>query len=108
MPRNNSNNKREWKPKGFIMSVTVDMETGKSIPGKPVFAKMQEEEERMEEEFAGIWLRAMKVVWGYKFNWFMDNLKYLVDKHGEKEFTKQWNKEMQKQDLKGKNTERKK
>ena len=83
---------KKWKPKKFIMSVTVDMKTGETTPGKPVFAETQEEEERMEKEFSERWLNAMKAIWGDKCDWFAENLKYLIDKYGEKEFTRQWKK----------------
>jgi hypothetical protein len=84
----------KWKPKGFIMDVTIDIKTGKTTPGKPIFAKTQEEEERMEKEFSERWADAMKIIWGDKFDWFVENAKYLIDKYGEKEFIKRWNNAM--------------
>jgi len=38
----------------------------------------------------GFW----KAVWGDKLDWFIKNTKYLIDKHGEKEFAKQWKEAM--------------
>ena len=76
------------------MDVTIDMKTGKETPGKPIFAKTQEEEEQMEKEFSERWADIMKTIWGDKFDWFVENAKYLIDKYGEKEFTRRWNKAM--------------
>jgi len=85
---------KKWKPKGFIMDVTIDMKTGKETPGKPIFAKTQEEEERMEKEFSERWADALKTIWGDKFDWFMNGISHFIDKYGEKEFARRWEKAM--------------
>ena len=35
-----------------------------------------------------------KLMWGDRYDWFMQNAKYLIDKHGMKKFGKAWDKAM--------------
>jgi hypothetical protein len=86
--------KPQWKPKKFVTAVTIDMKTGKVTPSKVIQAKTPEEEKEWERGFAEQWVESMKILLGDRFNWFVRNLKYFIDKYGEKEFTKRWRKAM--------------
>jgi hypothetical protein len=86
---------KKWRPtRKFVTEVTIDMKTGKTTSTKSFIAKSQEEEEGLERAYSERWLDTMEILWGDKFNWFMDNIKFFVDKYGEKEFTRRWNKAM--------------
>ena len=100
MPKNKDNIKKVWKPtKGIAVEIAVDIKTGKTLSKKIIMPKSQEEEERAEREFSERWLTIMEHMWGEKLYWFMDSVKYQLDKYGEKEFVRRWNKEMQKLNL---------
>ena len=86
--------KPKWKPKKFVIGVTIDMKTGKVTPSKVIQAKTPEEEKEWERGFAERWVDSMKILWGDKFDWFVCNLKYLIDKYGEEEFGRRWNESM--------------
>lgn len=86
--------KPKWKPKKFVMGVTIDMKTGKVTPSKVIQAKTPEEEKEWERRFAERWIESMKILWGDKFDWFVRNVKYLIDKYGEKEFARRWEEAM--------------
>ena len=86
--------KLKWKPKKFVMGVTIDMKTDKVIPSKVIQAKTPEEEKKWEEGFAESWAESMRILWGDKFDWFVGNFKYFIDKYGEEEFIRRWNKSM--------------
>lgn len=84
----------KWKPKKFVMGVTIDMKTGKITPSEAIQAKTPEEEKEWENSFAERWSESMKILWGDKFDWFVKNTKYLINKYGEEEFVKRWTKAM--------------
>lgn len=84
----------KWKPKKFVMGFTIDLKTGKTTPSEVIQAKTPEEEREWEERFAETWAKSMKILWGDKFDWFIRNVKYFIDKYGEKEFVRRWNKSM--------------
>lgn len=44
----------------------------------------------------------MKIFWGDKFDWFVKNTKYLIDKYGGEEFIRRWTKAMKEIDRKEK------
>lgn len=84
----------KWKPKKFVMGVTIDMKTGKTTPSEIIQAKTPEEEKEWEKGFTERWAESMKILWGDKFEWFVRNIKYFIDKYGEKEFVRRWSKAM--------------
>ena len=86
--------KPKWKPKKFVIGGTIDMKTGKVTPSKVIQAKTPEEEKEWERGFAERWVDSMKILWGDKFDWFVRNVKYFIDKYGEEEFSRRWNKAM--------------
>ncbi|MCX6719903.1 MAG: hypothetical protein NTV36_02240 [Candidatus Staskawiczbacteria bacterium] len=101
---------KKWKPtRGIAVKIAVDLKTGKTLSKKIIMPKSQEEEEWAERQFYQRWLTIMEHMWGDKFYWFADSVKSLIDKYGEKEFVRRWDKEMQKQNLEDiKNVERQK
>jgi len=94
---------KKWKPKKFVMGVIIDMKTGKVTPSKVIQAKTPEEEKEWEKSFAERWIECQKIIWGDKFDWFVKNLKYFVDKYGEEEFIRRWNKSMRELERREKN-----
>jgi len=92
----------KWKPKKFVMGVTIDMKTGKTTPSEVIQAKTPEEEKEWEKGFTERWAECMKILWGDKFDWFVRNTKHLIDKYGEEEFTRRWTKTMKEIDKKEK------
>jgi len=84
----------KWKPKKFVKSVTIDIKTGKVTPLEVIQAKTPEEEKEWERRFAEQWVESMKVLLADKFDWFVRNVKYFIDKYGEKEFIRRWNRVM--------------
>jgi len=94
MAKRESKNKSNWKPKKFVMGVTIDMKTGKTTPSEAIQAKTPEEEKEWERAFAERWAESMKILWGDKFDWFIRSTEHLIDKYGEKEFIRRWNKSM--------------
>jgi len=93
----------KWKPKKFVMSINLDIKTGKVTPSKIIQAKTPEEEKEWEKAFAERWAEGMKILWGDKFDWFVRNVKYFIDKYGEEEFIRRWNKSMRELEKKEKN-----
>ena len=83
-----------WRPtKRFWIQSTINIETG-TVKDGFVVAKDKEQDDEWEKAVLKQVEFFWKSVWGDKFDWFVKNTKYLVDKHGEKEFAKQWNKAM--------------
>ena len=80
----------KWKPKKFVKSVTIDIKTGKVTPLEVIQAKTPEEEKEWERRFAEQWVESMEILWGDKFDWFVRNIKYFIDKYGEEEFIRRW------------------
>lgn len=90
----------KWKPKKFVKSFKIDMKTGKTTPLEIIIPKTREEQEKIENDATELWLDCMEKLWGDKFDWFMRSADYLIKKHGEKEFSRLWNKEMKKNENK--------
>ena len=89
-----------WKPKKFVMGVTIDIKTGKTTPSEIIQAKTPEEEKEWERGFAERWAESMKILWGDKFDLFIRSTKNLIDKYGEEEFTRRWTRAMKEIDRK--------
>ncbi len=106
MAKNESKNKLKWKPKKFCVGITLDINTGKVKKRDFIQAKTPEEEKKIEDAFAKRWLEGYKILLGDKFDWFIRSLQHLIDKHGEKEFIKEWNKSMKELEKKEKQQDR--
>ena len=85
---------KNWRPtKRFWSTSLINLETGK-VKDTYVVARNKEQEEKWKEIVNNQVEEFWKTVWGEKYDWFMQNAKYLIDKHGEEEFAKQWRKAM--------------
>jgi len=92
----------KWKPtQKFWAGATIDLNTRKT-KNKYIKAKTPEQEKALEKFEAERTAECWKLIWGDKFGWFVKNLKYFIDKYGEKEFIKRWTKAMKEIDRKEK------
>lgn len=86
--------KPKWKStKKFLAGATIDLNTGKT-KHKYIKAKTPEQERALEKFEAERIIESWKILLGDKFNWFVRNLEYFIDKYGEKEFARRWEKAM--------------
>jgi hypothetical protein len=81
-----------WRPaKRFWSQCNINLETG-ITKYKYVVAKNKEQEKEWEEMVMGQVENFYKLMWGDRYDWFMQNAKYLIYKHGMKKFGKAWDK----------------
>ena len=85
---------KNWRPtKRFWSKSNINIKTGDVKDGY-VVAKNKEQEKEWKGIVDAQIIKFYKLVWGDKFDQFVENAKYLIDKYGEKEFTKQWEEAM--------------
>jgi len=83
---------KNWRPtRRFWSKSYINIETGET-KDTYVVANNKEQEKEWEEKVMGQVEFFWKTILGDKYDWFMKNMKYLIDERGKEEFSKWWNK----------------
>jgi hypothetical protein len=88
---------KEWRPtKKFCSGIHINLQTGETTHNY-VVAKTKEAEKEAEEETLKVVAKFWETILGDKYDQFITDVKYQVDKHGTKKSSEVWNKAMKKE-----------